>query len=664
VNSYYDSSTSDLASLECFYPSAGSDNTHFIVLFKKIKFIKAMNRKWVLNSTKFGFILMLTVLCFFITSSSFAQVEMKETGSYFQNFNTLSPSGVNNVWVDNQTLPGWYWQCGTSGQPTTYYSDDGSSTYKGKRCYGTTGDSDRAIGALCSSSINPFGYGVKLHNSSSESITNISVSYTGEQWRVSRDYNLQQIYFYYKITSLSEFSFVGTISTNGWIAVPALYFVSPTKGPSSTFSTNGNDLQNRKIIAEYTIPGITIPSGSYIYFRWNDIPDTKDDYGLAIDDVTIKWTVLESGNINVWNGAQSTDWFDSRNWSKAVVPGADSDVKISAVSNGAVCSDDITIKNLRIVDGGSLTINTGKALTVNEGSIFDGQNCMTLKSPTTLLNSSNDHAASASFLSKGTVSGLGSIKVERYITQYSSATDGWHFFSSPVENTNIDSQFLPSLLDDLYFYWEGTDTWLNQKTTPDITKFENGLGYLVSYSTSTTRTISGLPNNSDINFNNLTYTGYRGWHLLGNPYPCGISWGGSEWGISGFSLFAKLLNSGGTYSDLSIGETIPAMNGFFVKANSAINAIKIPRAARLHSISEGWKQFKASNGKKIKIVINSSSDNTFAETKINLNENATNGFDDLEYDSPYLSGMYGTPLFYSVLSTGQELSTNSVPDAA
>jgi hypothetical protein len=621
-----------------------------------------MNRKRVSLSGSFCFIsLLLTIVFSFSSRDSYAQIEMKQTGSYFQDFNSLSKTGSANTWIDNQTLPGWYWQCETVITPLTYFSDDGTFSYYGKRCYGTTNDSDRAIGGLCNNSNCPIGYGMKLYNSSAGSISRISVSYTGEQWRVGLDDSPQQIQFYYKISSIPEISFSASISSNGWIGVSALNFVSPKTNHSIIKVLNGNDSDNRKIIAEYSIPGISIPSGSYIYLRWNDVVNGTGDHGLAIDDVTVKWTVPAFVSPNVWTGTTSNDWFNNNNWSKASVPGTDTNVEIAAVVRGAVCNDNITIKNLQIVNGGLLTIEPGKTITVNESSIFEGQNCMILKSPLTLLSPSNDHAASASFLGKGTVSGLGSIQAERYISEYLTDTDGWHFFSSPVDNCTIDSQFLPGTYDDLYTYYEIGDTWLNQKTTPDLTRFVNGLGYLLSYNISLVRTISGLPNNSDIKFINLSFTANRGWHLLGNPFPCGVSWGGTDWGISGISGVAKLLNNGGTYSDLSSGETIPAMNGFFVKVNSEINSITIPKSSRVHSIAEGWKQAKSSVGKKIKLVINSNSNNTFAETKISLNENATTGYDS-DSDSHYLSGMDGTPLFYSVLSNGQELSTNCVPE--
>jgi hypothetical protein len=620
-----------------------------------------MNRKRVFHSGNFCFIsLLLTIVSSLNAPVAYAQIVMAQSGTYFQDFNSLSKTGSANAWVDNTTLLGWYWQCGTVGAPVTYFSDDGTSPYFGKRCYGTSNDADRAIGGLCDDNHNPYAYGLKLYNASSQSISSISVGYTGEQWKANSNTSYQQIKFYYKIVPDPEISLILPPVNDNWTAVPALNFVGPKKGVSMVL--NGNDPSNRQIISEITISLIpAISPGQYIYLRWNDPQETGGEHGLAIDDVTVKWTIPAFDSPNVWTGAISNDWFNSANWSKASVPGSTSNVQIASVARAADCNNNITIKNLQIVNGGQLTMEPGKTITVNEGSLFEGQNCMILKSPLTLLTPSNDHAAAASFLSTGTVSGLGSIKIERYISQYLTDTDGWHFFSSPVNNATIDSQFLPTLSDDLYTYWEEMDSWVNQKDTPDFTKFVNGLGYLMSYYSSTTHSISGLPNNNDIPFTNLSYTANRGWHLLGNPFPCGLTWGGIAWGISGIAGVAKLLNNGGTYSDVSSSETIPAMNGFFVKAISVTNSITIPKSARLHAIADGWKQTKASVGKKIKLVVNSTTNNTFAETKFLLNENATSGYD-ADFDSYYLSGMDGTPLFYSVTSTGQELSTNCVPE--
>ena len=624
-----------------------------------------MNRNRVFRSDGFCFVIVvLTVLSHLNPQYCYAQIEMKETGSHYQNFNSLSKTEGTNSWVDNQTIPGWYWQCSSLGAISTYFSDDGTNTQVGKRGYGTTGDTDRAMGGLCSSNIGPYCYGTKLYNSSSGTITNISVGYTGEQWRNSASVNPQKISFYYKITADPALTF--TSSTTGtWIAVTALDFVSPKTGPGSK-ALNGNDPSNKQTINDFLIPGIVIPSGSYVLLLWRDQIDSNGDYGLAIDDVTVNWTVpaIIPSSTFTWTGAKSSVWSDSGNWANATIPGTDSDVEIVAASKKPVCNEDINIKSLVIRNGGLLTIDSSKTITVSGNSKFEGKDCLILRSPKRLLiNTFNDHAASAAFICNGIVSGSGTIKVERFISKYASDTDGWHFLSSPVNQPTIDDQFIPGTNDGFYSYLETRDAWLNQKlTSNNINSFVNGQGYLVSYENNAVHSLSGIPNNSDIKFTDLSFTGNKGWHLLGNPFPCEILWGDVDWGINGINLVAKLLNSGGTYSDLLIGESIPSMNGFYIKVNALSNTITIPVKARLNTISKGWKQAKGTSIKKIKLVISSNSNNTFAESQIILNNITTTGYDP-DYDSPYLSGMYGTPLFYSVLSNGKELSTNCVPEA-
>ena len=621
-----------------------------------------MKRKRVFHSGRFCFFIsVVTMMCFIGSPCSYAQIEMVQTGSHFQDFNSLSATGSANTWVDNQTIPGWYWGCSPQTDPLTYFSDNGTSSYCGKRCYGTDGSSDRAIGGL-NSSATKYSYGVKLHNSSNKPITTISVAYTGEQWKVGSYGSSQPIKFYYKVTSDPTASFINDPSS-GWTGVSLLDFWSPQTSTNPLRVLDGNNASNRVVVSEYAITGISVPLGSYVMLRWYDRLDNIE-HGMAIDDVTIKWIVpIDNSTPNVWTGSQSSDWFDSRNWSKAAVPGTDTDVVIASTPNKAVANENISIKSLKTDNGGQLTINPGKTITVTEASIFNGPEGLVLKSPTTFLPNSPVHSAAASFLSNGTVSGQGSVKVERYVTGFLTETDGWHFFSSPVDNPLIEGLFLPASCDALYEYYEPTDAWLDQKDVlNDIRYFVNGSGYLIAFKNNVTPSIAGIPNNSSIKVNNLTFTDNRGWHLLGNPFPCGISWGGTDWAMSKIGLVAKFLNSGGTYSDISVGDTIPAMNGFYVKVNDSVNTITIPKSARIHSISSGWKQTKASTGKKLKLIIKSASDNTFAETRIILDNLASPKYD-LDYDSPYLSGMPDTPLFYSVLSDGRELSTNTLPEA-
>ncbi len=375
---------------------------------------------------------------------------------------------------------------------------------------------------------------------------------------------------------------------------------------------------------------------------------------INIDDIAI--SDYGASNAIVWKGGISTDWETAGNWATGVAPGMDSDVEIPDVTNKPIYSKDISLKSLIIRTGAVLSLKAGTTLTVSGNCSFEGVNCMVLKSP-------NNHGAAASFICNGKISGSGTILIERFIIKYVGETDGWHFISSPVDNPLISDSFKPSLDDDLFGYRESDNLWINQKLgSNNLVSFNNGEGYLASYYTEIIRSIAGTPNNTDIKFTNLTLTNNRGWHLLGNPFTSGLTWY-TGWNTVGINSIAKILNSGGTYSDMEEGEIIPSMNGFFIRAINNTNSITIPTSARVHAIASGWKSLKASSVKKIKLIINSTTDNTYSETKLILNDKASNLFD-AEYDSPFLEGMYGTPLFYSILSNGQKLSTNSVPPAS
>lgn len=848
------------------------------------------------------------------------QIEMKKTGSYSQNFDVLISSGSAS-WTDNVTIPGWYWQYQIQNQENykTYSAVDGTSTAIGKKSYGITGSSDRAMGFIPDYKDSyTFAIGLVLQNKSSTPISQISISYTGEQWRNGGFNSPQPIKFGYQIQSTLNAIF--TSGTN-WKAISELNFNSPKFGiPYCVL--NGNDPENSTVFKDIPITDITIPPNSYLLLRWFKQPEQAYPHGLAIDDVTIKWTVPavpslstsipaitdlsgiqdnigstskhytvsgedlpvegnpiiitapanyeisldnqifsssislsytpptlppktiyvrfssaakagsysnslithsiggivlnsfpvsgtvylidwienfetgtktdytegsvactqgpwlfkdaligtsaedfkwgnksvrlhtnsitntggsismnfnktngagdvligysnfgsdkggkwqlqssvnsgstwenegseivcgddhetahfsinKSGNIRFriiqsvtaivsainidniaisdygsssslrWTGAISEDWSIAGNWMGGVVPGVDADAEIPNVVNKPICNNDISLKSLIIKSGAVLTLKAGITLTVSGNSSLEGTNCMLLKSPA-------NHGAAASFICNGKISGGGTITAERFIMKYIGETDGWHLISSPVDSPLISDSFKPNPNDDLFAYRESDNLWINQKLgSNNLISFTNGEGYLASYYTDLTRSISGIPNNTDISFSNLTLTNNRGWHLLGNPFTSGITWL-TGWNALNINAIAKVLNSGGTYSDMDEGETIPAMNGFFIRAINSTNSITIPTSARVHAINNGWKSKTASVVKKIKLIVNSTSDNTYSETKININDKATALYD-AAYDSPFLEGMNGTPSLYTILSDGQKLSTNSVP---
>ena len=124
--------------------------------------------------------LVLAAVLFVPTSS--AQILMSWGTNYTQDFNTLasSTSGDTN-WVDNTTLPGWYAGKQKGGNITNYIISNGVSTTAGLYSLGSTGNGDRALGSLVNSTPGSIAYGARFTNDTELSMTNVMISYTGEQ---------------------------------------------------------------------------------------------------------------------------------------------------------------------------------------------------------------------------------------------------------------------------------------------------------------------------------------------------------------------------------------------------------------------------------------------------------------------------------------------------
>ncbi len=236
-----------------------------------------------------------------------------------------------------------------------------------------------------------------------------------------------------------------------------------------------------------------------------------DNNGGANYSYTTKYGTAQAGN---WNAAAT--------WNAGVVPPDGSDVIIghavtvtNAVSSPAVCND-------LIITLGSLTVSVGDGLTVNGN--------LTNNSFATDLTVVSDATGNGSLIVSGTVTG--SATVQRYMSGWTSASDGWHLISAPVTNFTISgSDFVPTLGDDDLFKYDetaATNSWLNYNGgTFGDTQFEIGKGYLASYKVSATKTFTGVINVGTVTKGSLGYTPgspNEGWNLLGNPYTSAIDW--------------------------------------------------------------------------------------------------------------------------------------------
>jgi autotransporter-associated beta strand protein len=214
-----------------------------------------------------------------------AQIVLSGSGTYTQNFNTLPTSGTSNAWTDNTTIEGWYAarQSGT----VVVIASNGSSSTGGIYSFGTGTDTDRALGSVGSGTPGSMAWGVSFQNTSGGNITFSNFSYVGEQWRNGGNTSTQSLTFWYQISSSPITSLTPTSNT-GWTAVSALDFTSPI-ATATAAALDGNAGANRNSLSNSL--NLSLASGQYIMFRWLDIDHSGNDHGLAIDDVSISFSV-------------------------------------------------------------------------------------------------------------------------------------------------------------------------------------------------------------------------------------------------------------------------------------------------------------------------------------------------------------------------------------
>lgn len=210
--------------------------------------------------------------------------------TYTRNFDTLAISGGGNSWVDNSTIPGWWWD-GTGGRdPSTYgyIADSGTSVTGAGHSYGADSSSERAMGALSSSGVN-ISFGIQFVNSSGSAIplANILISYVGEQWR--RQTTAQTLEFAYQISSAP----IANTQSGSWTPQTTLDFTAPQSGTAAAI--DGNDSANQAVFS--SIPLATsgsLANGEHLMLRWYKTGTSSP--GLAVDNFQLQ-VVPEPGSV-------------------------------------------------------------------------------------------------------------------------------------------------------------------------------------------------------------------------------------------------------------------------------------------------------------------------------------------------------------------------------
>ncbi|MEY4595220.1 MAG: hypothetical protein RIQ47_1630, partial [Bacteroidota bacterium] len=209
--------------------------------------------------------------------------------NYTQDFNSLPTTGSTGMTgfglgpyylstpaVNAANMTGWqHTLVGGTSADVVFGIDNGGSSSGGVKSYGITGSNNRSLGSLATSSSVP-AFGAILINNTGGPLTTITVSYTGQQWRLGGSGTPNRLDFSYAVGSPNITS--GVFST-----VANLGFQNPVSSGVAA-ALDGTLPQNQVPVSGTITLNTNWLPGESLAIRWTDLNDAGNDEGLAIDD--------------------------------------------------------------------------------------------------------------------------------------------------------------------------------------------------------------------------------------------------------------------------------------------------------------------------------------------------------------------------------------------
>jgi len=205
----------------------------------------------------------------FFSTEQFAQISIPNASfTDAQDFSTLASSGTSS------TVPtGWAFAEAGANQNALYTAGTGSGNAGDTYSFGLAGNSERAFGGLQSGNLIPT-VGVCYTNNTGAVITELTVNYTGETWRVGAASRTDGIQFQYNQNT------TGISGAGTWTSFPSLDYFNPGQ------ATGSGTMQHSALISA-PITGLSIQPGATFCFRWVDFNATGADDGIGVDDYSL-----------------------------------------------------------------------------------------------------------------------------------------------------------------------------------------------------------------------------------------------------------------------------------------------------------------------------------------------------------------------------------------
>lgn len=243
------------------------------------------------------------LITFASLSSLHAQISLTGAG-YSEDFESMDRSVGLHSWTDNSTLAGWYAETGYPTDPQ-YRASNGNNQSAESGTPPTAlflfrpGGTDGALGSLSNSTYQAT-FGAQFTNATGSTITELTISYTGEQWSWGSGSELNTLNFAYSTDAAN-------LSTGAWSEVSSLSFTalyaegtgaglngnsdtiySGTSYVEKTAGQAGGPGAPNSIVITATISGLNIASGESFWIRWSDdFSGTGNGQGLAIDNLSV-----------------------------------------------------------------------------------------------------------------------------------------------------------------------------------------------------------------------------------------------------------------------------------------------------------------------------------------------------------------------------------------
>jgi len=293
----------------------------------------------------------LLLVALIVTAFSWGQTNIATIGtSYTQDFNALASSGTGLTWTNNTTLTGWYAKtsAGSGTNITTYDTTTGGSAAGALYSFGVAGANavtERGLGMVVSNAfagtadgVRSGYYGWRLKNTTGATITSITVTWTGEQWRKAANAASHNLRLFYQTGTT-----VTDLTAGTWTTASST-FTGPLFDATAAATVDGNLAANR-VAGISAVITVTIAAGDEIMLRWGDLNDGGNEHVMCIDDVTV--VANNANKVSAANG----DWNTAATWTPVGVPTATDNVLILA-AHTVYTSTSLTRTGTTTVNGG------------------------------------------------------------------------------------------------------------------------------------------------------------------------------------------------------------------------------------------------------------------------------------------------------------------------